>query len=171
MQSLIILIVTILITIGSIESQQNPSCVVFDFNDPLILDRFENCTILPGIADYRPLITKSYNESFFQPYRPSSQKYLTAHASLNTMQCLRSKIAFKGNFSSMAFKMAYNLRNNEILHYNNFQLNVGSLWAQQLNSRSNGWELYEQYYNFSSVLLPVGNYKVSTWNYGKMNGN
>lgn len=164
MQNLIILTVTLLITIASIESQQNPSCVVYDFNDPLILDQFEDCTKLPAMEGSRPLILKSYNESLFQPYRPASQKYLTTNASLNAMQCLRSKAEIRGNFFSMAYKMAFNLRNNETLFDNYAQFFVGTVWAQQLNSRSNGWELYERYYNISTLFGVINNFKVSIMN-------
>lgn len=160
MLSLVILAV-ISIQIGEIASSQlNPSCAVYDFNEPLILDQFEDCT---GTL---PLIIKSYNGSLFQPYRPTSQRYLSTNASLYKMQCLRTKIGFRGTFASMAFKMGFNLRNNETTYYNNFQFFVGNnLWGQQLNPKSNGWELYERFYNFDNAvhptLGPFENYTVS----------
>lgn len=144
-------ILTVLsIQLGMIESQPNPSCVVYDFNDPIILDQFVDCTDLPRMAGTAPLVINSYNESLFEPYHPTSQRFLTTNASLYEMQCLRSKTEFRGTFTSMAFKMGFNLRNSEPTFTNNFQFFVGPLvWAQHLKTKSNGWELYERFYNLS----------------------
>lgn len=143
-------IVLILIETDSVLSQ-NPTCAMYDFNDPSILNEFDDCSDLPGMSGSRPLTIESYSDSTFSPFRAESQYFLTTDKSVNSdiTQCLSTKTLFRGNFSSFSFQIGINLRNNnEVDAYNNVQLFVSNILAFQINPGTNGWKLYEK--NFSS---------------------
>lgn len=139
---------------------QNPTCGIYDFNDPLILNEIQDCKALPSMFPSQPFIVKSYNESSFEPFRSTSERFLTTDNSLN-WHCLCTKTAFTGNFSSMSFKMAFNLPSNETTHFNIVQLFVAERWGQQMNSSTNGWTLFDRNYT-SPLIESFDNWVVST---------
>lgn len=141
-------IFVILIEANSILSQSS-TCAVFDFNDPLTLSEFEDCST-SGSTNSRLIIESYSNSSTFLPFRQESQYYLTTNKSVNSdiTQCLSSKATFSGNFSSFSFQIGINLRNNnDTDQYNNVQLFVSDLAAFQINLNTNGWHLYEKNYS------------------------
>lgn len=147
MKVYILLFAILLIRTKSVLSQ-NPTCAVYDFNDPLILNDFQDCSVLTAMVGSKPLITQSYDDSTLPPFRPTSQNFLTTNKSVNNdiVQCLCTKALFSGNFSSFSFKIGINLRSNDV--YNNVQFFVSNLLAFQIDAGVNGWKLYEK--DFSS---------------------
>lgn len=131
---------------------QNPTCAMYDFNDPSILNEVNDCSTLPGMSGSRPLTIESYSDSSFSPFRPESEYFLTTNKSVNSdiTQCFSTKALFRGNFSSFSFRIGINLQNNNNSDaYNNVQLFVSNILAFQINTGSNGWNVYER--NFSSI--------------------
>lgn len=132
---------------------QNPTCAIYDFNDPSTLNELQDCSAIQGMSGSQPLIIESYDDSSFSPFRPNSQYYLTTNKSVNSdiTQCLSTKTLFRGNFSTVSFQIGINLRNNNqtIDAYNNVQVFVSNILAFQIIPDTNDyWQLYER--NFSS---------------------
>lgn len=130
---------------------ENPTCAVYDFNDPLILNEFQDCSVLPAMSGSKALVTQLYNDSTLTPFRSTSEIFLTTNKSVNfdITQCLCTKALFRGNFSSFSFKIAINLQNTETNAYNNIQFFVSNTLAFQVDPGTNGWKLYER--DFSSA--------------------
>lgn len=149
MKVFIIILQIFLIKAKSILSE-NPTCGVFDFNDPLILNEFQDCAVLPTMTGSRALVTQNYDDSSLTPFRPSSETFLTTNKSVNfdITQCLCTNSLFRGNFSSFSFKIAVNLQNKETSAYNNIQFFVSNVLSFQIDAGTNGWKLYER--DFSS---------------------
>lgn len=140
----------ILIETHSVLSQ-NPTCAMFDFNDPSILNEFSDCSDVPGMSGSRPFTIESYDDSSFSPFREDSQRFLTTDKSVNSdvTQCLSTKALFGGNFSSFSFKIGINLQNDDGSDvYNNIQLFISNILAFQISPGTDGWKLYER--NFSA---------------------
>lgn len=140
---------SILIKTHSVLSE-NPTCAIYDFNDPAILNEFDDCSALPGMSGSKPLVIESYSDSTFSPFRPGSQYYLTNDKSVNSdiTQCLSTKALFRGDFSSFSFQIGIHLRNNnETDAYNNVQLFVSDILAFQISPGVNAWKLYEKNYS------------------------
>ncbi|XP_037031006.1 uncharacterized protein LOC119070672 [Bradysia coprophila] len=129
---------------------ENPTCAFYDFNDPLILSEFDDCTL----AGSHPLRTLSYSDSTFAPFREDSRFFLTTNKSVHSdiTQCISTKIPFRGNFSSFSFQIGINMRNNkDIDQYNDVQLFIEDILSFQINANTNDWTLYKKDYTLPSL--------------------
>lgn len=129
---------------------ENPTCAFYDFNDPLILSEFDDCTL----AGSHPLRTLSYSDSTFPPFREDSRFFLTTNKSVHSdnTQCISTKIPFRGNFSSFSFQIGINMRNNkDIDQYNDVQLFIEDVVSFQINANTNDWTLYKRDYTLPSL--------------------